>query len=171
MRSRSCGDVPRSSSVVGVHDFRYLRHLTVKRLFGLGMDEYAVSSWFPERSAAPEDLRPVANRRQSPRSMQPSPGRFPQARKTPRLHSGRPWTDRRTIAVTGRPFTKWRSLEPSPHGRTTNPLDRIYTLYIYVVAVILAISGLMVIGLRSRSNADSLIFGYVAWSLMKKPRG
>ena len=41
-------------------------------------------------------------------------------------------------------------------GEQRNLADRIYTLFIYVTAVILAINGLMVIGLHpSRSNADS----------------
>ena len=47
--------------------------------------------------------------------------------------------------------------------------DRIYTLFIYVTAVILAINGLMVIGLHPvAATLILLIFGYVAWSLMKK---
>ena len=54
-------------------------------------------------------------------------------------------------------------------GEQRNLTDRIYTLYIYVVAVILAISGLMVIGLHPIAAVlCPLIFGYVAWSLMKK---
>ena len=45
--------------------------------------------------------------------------------------------------------------------------DRIYTLFIYVTAVILAINGLMVIGLHPvAATLILLIFGYVAWSLM-----
>ena len=47
--------------------------------------------------------------------------------------------------------------------------DRIYTLFIYVTAVILAINGLMAIGLHPvAATLILLIFGYVAWSLMKK---
>ena len=54
-------------------------------------------------------------------------------------------------------------------GEQRNLTDRIYTFYIYVMAVILAISGLMVIGLHPvAATLIPLIFGYVAWSLMKK---
>ena len=54
-------------------------------------------------------------------------------------------------------------------GEQRNLTDRIYTFYIYVMAVILAISGLMVIGLHPvAATLILLIFGYVAWSLMKK---
>ena len=58
-------------------------------------------------------------------------------------------------------------------GEQRNLTDRTYTLYIYVMAVILAISGLMVIGLHPIAAVlFPLMFGYVAWSLMKKlPRG
>ena len=49
--------------------------------------------------------------------------------------------------------------------------DRIYTLFIYVTAVILAINGLMVIGLHPvAATLILLIFGYVAWSLMIRLR-
>ena len=54
-------------------------------------------------------------------------------------------------------------------GEQRNLADRIYTLFIYVTAVILAINGLMVIGLHPvAATLILLIFGYVAWSLMKK---
>ena len=54
-------------------------------------------------------------------------------------------------------------------GEQRNLTDRIYTFYIYVMAVILAINGLMVIGLHPvAATLILLIFGYVAWSLMKK---
>ena len=56
-------------------------------------------------------------------------------------------------------------------GEQRNLTDRIYTLYIYVMAVILAISGLMVIGLHPvAATLIPLIFGYVAWSLMIRLR-
>ena len=49
--------------------------------------------------------------------------------------------------------------------------DRIYTLFIYVTAVILAINGLMAIGLHPvAATLNLLIFGYVAWSLMIRLR-
>ena len=52
-------------------------------------------------------------------------------------------------------------------GEQRNLTDRIYALYIYVVAVILAISGLMAIGLHPIAVVlFPLMFGYVAWSLM-----
>ena len=54
-------------------------------------------------------------------------------------------------------------------GEQRNLADRIYALFIYVMAVILAINGLMVIGLHPvAATLILLIFGYVAWSLMKK---
>ena len=54
-------------------------------------------------------------------------------------------------------------------GEQRNLTDRIYTLFIYVMAVILAINGLMAIGLHPVvAMLILLIFGYVAWSLMKK---
>ena len=54
-------------------------------------------------------------------------------------------------------------------GGQRNLTDRIYALFIYVMAVILAINGLMVIGLHPvAATLILLIFGYVAWSLMKK---
>ena len=54
-------------------------------------------------------------------------------------------------------------------GEQRNLADRIYALFIYVMAAILAINGLMVIGLhRVAATLILLIFGYVAWSLMKK---
>ena len=54
-------------------------------------------------------------------------------------------------------------------GEQRDLADRIYALFIYVMAVILAISGLMVIGLHPvAATLILLIFGYVAWSLMKK---
>ena len=54
-------------------------------------------------------------------------------------------------------------------GEQRDLADRIYTLFIYVTAVILAINGLMVIGLHPvAATLILLIFGYVAWSLMKK---
>ena len=58
-------------------------------------------------------------------------------------------------------------------GGQRNLTDRIYALFVYVMAVILAINGLMVIGLHPvAATLILLIFGYVAWSLMKKlPRG
>ena len=57
-------------------------------------------------------------------------------------------------------------------GEQRNLTDRIYALYIPVMAVILAISGLMAIGLHPvAATLILLIFGYVAWSLMKLPRG
>ena len=56
-------------------------------------------------------------------------------------------------------------------GEQRNLADRIYTLYIYVVAVILAISGLMVIGLHPIAAVlFPLMFGYVAWSLLIRLR-
>ena len=52
-------------------------------------------------------------------------------------------------------------------GEQRNLTDRIYTLFIYVMAVILAINGLMAIGLHPvAATLILLIFGYVAWSLM-----
>ena len=52
-----------------------------------------------------------------------------------------------------------------------NLTDRIYTLFIYVMAVILAINGLMAIGLHPvAAMLILLIFGYVASSLIKLPR-
>ena len=52
-----------------------------------------------------------------------------------------------------------------------NLADRIYSLFIYVTAVILAINGLMVIGLHPvAATLIPLIFGYVAWSLMIRLR-
>ena len=52
-----------------------------------------------------------------------------------------------------------------------NLADRIYSLFIYVTAVILAINGLMVIGLHPvAATLILLIFGYVAWSLMIRLR-
>ena len=52
-------------------------------------------------------------------------------------------------------------------GEQRNLTDRIYTFYIYVMAVILAINGLMVIGLHPvAATLFPLMFGYVAWSLM-----
>ena len=54
-------------------------------------------------------------------------------------------------------------------GEQRDLADRIYTLFIYVTAVILAINGLMAIGLHPvAATLILLIFGYVAWSLMKK---
>ena len=54
-------------------------------------------------------------------------------------------------------------------GEQRNLADRIYALFIYVMAAILAINGLMVIGLHPvAATLILLIFGYVAWSLMKK---
>ena len=54
-------------------------------------------------------------------------------------------------------------------GEQRDLADRIYTLLIYVTAVILAINGLMAIGLHPvAATLILLIFGYVAWSLMKK---
>ena len=54
-------------------------------------------------------------------------------------------------------------------GGQRNLTDRIYALFVYVMAVILAINGLMVIGLHPvAATLILLIFGYVAWSLMKK---
>ena len=54
-------------------------------------------------------------------------------------------------------------------GEQRDLADRIYTLSIYVTAVILAINGLMAIGLHPvAATLILLIFGYVAWSLMKK---
>ena len=54
-------------------------------------------------------------------------------------------------------------------GGQRNLTDRIYALFIYVMAAILAINGLMVIGLHPvAATLILLIFGYVAWSLMKK---
>ena len=56
-------------------------------------------------------------------------------------------------------------------GEQRNLTDRIYALYIYVVAVILAISGLMAIGLQPIAVVlFPLMFGYVAWSLMIRLR-
>ena len=56
-------------------------------------------------------------------------------------------------------------------GEQRNLADRIYTLFIYVTAVILAINGLMVIGLHPvAATLILLIFGYVAWSLMIRLR-
>ena len=52
-------------------------------------------------------------------------------------------------------------------GEQRDLADRIYTLFIYVTAVILAINGLMAIGLHPvAATLILLIFGYVAWSLM-----
>ena len=49
--------------------------------------------------------------------------------------------------------------------------DRIYALFIYVTAVILAINGLIAIGLHPvAATLILLIFGYVAWSLMIRLR-
>ena len=49
--------------------------------------------------------------------------------------------------------------------------DRIYTLFICVTAVILAINGLMAIGLHPvAATLILLMFGYVAWSLMIRLR-
>ena len=54
-------------------------------------------------------------------------------------------------------------------GEQRDLADRIYPLFIYVTAVILAINGLMAIGLHPvAATLILLIFGYVAWSLMKK---
>ena len=56
-------------------------------------------------------------------------------------------------------------------GEQRNLTDRIYTLSIYVMAVILAINGLMAIGLHPvAATLILLIFGYVAWSLMIRLR-
>ena len=56
-------------------------------------------------------------------------------------------------------------------GEQRDLADRIYTLFIYVTAVILAINGLMVIGLHPvAATLILLIFGYVAWSLMIRLR-
>ena len=56
-------------------------------------------------------------------------------------------------------------------GEQRNLPDRIYTLYIYVLAFILAIGGLMAIGLHPvAATLILLIFGYVAWSLMIRLR-
>ena len=56
-------------------------------------------------------------------------------------------------------------------GEQRNLTDRIYTLFIYVMAVILAINGLMAIGLHPvAATLILLIFGYVAWSLMIRLR-
>ena len=56
-------------------------------------------------------------------------------------------------------------------GEQRNLADRIYTLFIYVTAVILAINGLMAIGLHPvAATLILLIFGYVAWSLMIRLR-
>ena len=56
-------------------------------------------------------------------------------------------------------------------GEQRDLVDRIYTLFIYVTAVILAIYGLMVIGLHPvAATLILLIFGYVAWSLMIRLR-
>ena len=56
-------------------------------------------------------------------------------------------------------------------GEQRDLVDRIYTLFIYVTAVILAINGLMVIGLHPvAATLILLIFGYVAWSLMIRLR-
>ena len=56
-------------------------------------------------------------------------------------------------------------------GEQRNLTDRIYTFYIYVMAVILAINGLMAIGLHPvAATLILLIFGYVASSLIKLPR-
>jgi len=56
-------------------------------------------------------------------------------------------------------------------GEQRDLADRIYTLFIYVTAVILAINGLMAIGLHPvAATLFLLIFGYVAWSLMIRLR-
>ena len=56
-------------------------------------------------------------------------------------------------------------------GEQRDLADRIYTLFIYVTAVILAINGLMAIGLHPvAATLILLIFGYVAWSLMIRLR-
>ena len=56
-------------------------------------------------------------------------------------------------------------------GEQRDLADRIYALFIYVTAVILAINGLMVIGLHPvAATLILLIFGYVAWSLMIRLR-
>ena len=61
----------------------------------------------------------------------------------------------------------WSRVRNSGRGEQRDLTDRIYTLSIYVVAVILAINGLMVIGLHPvAATLILLIFGYVAWSLM-----
>ena len=63
----------------------------------------------------------------------------------------------------------WSRVRNSGRGEQRDLTDRIYTLSIYVVAVILAINGLMAIGLHPvAATLILLIFGYVAWSLMKK---
>ena len=63
----------------------------------------------------------------------------------------------------------WSRVRNSGRGEQRNLTDRIYALFIYVMAVILAINGLMVIGLHPvAATLILLIFGYVAWSLMKK---
>ena len=57
-------------------------------------------------------------------------------------------------------------------GEQRNLADRIYALFIYVMAAILAINGLIAMGLHPvAATLILLIFGYVAWSLMKIPRG
>ena len=56
-------------------------------------------------------------------------------------------------------------------GEQRDLADRIYTLFIYVTAVILAINGLMAIGLHPvAATLILLMFGYVAWSLMIRLR-
>ena len=56
-------------------------------------------------------------------------------------------------------------------GEQRDLADRIYSLFIYVTAVILAINGLMAIGLHPvAATLILLIFGYVAWSLMIRLR-
>ena len=56
-------------------------------------------------------------------------------------------------------------------GEQRDLADRIYTLFIYLTAVILAINGLMAIGLHPvAATLILLIFGYVAWSLMIRLR-
>ena len=65
----------------------------------------------------------------------------------------------------------WSRVRNSGRGRQRDLTDRIYALYIYVVAVFLAINGLMVIGLHPvAATLILLIFGYVAWSLMIRLR-
>ena len=56
-------------------------------------------------------------------------------------------------------------------GEQRDLADRIYALFIYVTAVILAINGLMAIGLHPvAATLILLMFGYVAWSLMIRLR-
>ena len=65
----------------------------------------------------------------------------------------------------------WSRVRNSGRGEQRDLTDRIYALSIYVVAVILAINGLMVLGLHPvAATLILLIFGYVAWSLMIRLR-